>query len=282
MTGAAPTAHDEQFGEVRLYERLSHLVPPVRHGPSNTTWVHAFRGTWGKQGVILFRPGDWLNERALQWEGPRGEAILLDLHGLAVATGCTDEYHWAMIDAPPGVRLRALSLRASERISEQMALAVAAATPASESTGQRGDTFIGWDGTLWRAPMFAKSKEWEFPSVIGDEIYDSLAVHGAEELSELMRGVLGRPISAAPQAIGQAVEPPRASSTLREIFKLGLRGEAFAARCRDALTAPLTELLQELGTLARETFPESHARQTSNQPGASAAPKSATSRVTSR
>jgi hypothetical protein len=54
--GAAPHRRDEMFRDVWLYERLSHQIAEVRHNPTNTTWVYAYRGLWNCVPVMVFRP----------------------------------------------------------------------------------------------------------------------------------------------------------------------------------------------------------------------------------
>lgn len=58
--GAAPIDHGEMLHGIWLYERLTTLRGDVRHGPTGTSWVWAYRGLLRDLPVMVFRPGQWL------------------------------------------------------------------------------------------------------------------------------------------------------------------------------------------------------------------------------
>lgn len=272
---AAPLPHEEHCYGVRLYERLSTQAGPVRHGPSGTSWVYAYRGVTGAgQPVMLFRPGDWL--LGLEVDGaPRGASILADVGDRALRAEAAPAGCFAIVAAPPGVRLRALALAAAARgvqLPDAVLLDLAARSGAALERGG-GDTFVGWDGQLWLAPAFPASFRDEQPSLHGDEVYDALVIDGPERLREVLLGTLPPPLFGGAvarlraEAAGQVAAPARAPAPpgigreLAAVLESEEGGAPFFARCLAALHQLGRPRERTLGDVARALLPAAYARQ---------------------
>lgn len=99
-------------------------------------------------------------------------------------------YPWAAIEAPPGVRLRALALHLAagwHDISDDAIRDLVTRTQPLRSIG--GDTFVSWDGSLWLAPAFPGAFQDECPSHVGDEIYDALTLDRPSALRDMLAGL---------------------------------------------------------------------------------------------
>lgn len=260
MPPAAPVPHEETFHGIRLYERLTELSGNIRHGPSNTTWVFAFRGVKDGQPVILFRSADGLGD------APR--ELVEDVGRHAVASGG----HWALVEAPPGVRLRALVLEAArrQRLTAALVLDAVVRTEQALKQGRGGDTFVGWDGSFWLAPTFPRSWKSEYASIVGTEVYDALTLDSAYGLHQVVTGSLPLPIfaSAANQVrVAAGLEAPMSLPPVPETFgrelariiSLGQSGCDFFERCR--AVAPGKSFAPEWAELAQGLFPEAFDRQ---------------------
>lgn len=262
-TAAAPHEHVETFHGIQLYECLTHQVGVIRHGPSNTTWVYAYRGiTSAGVPVIVFRPGPWL----MDLDDVRGASILEDLAGHAIEHGADQRCGWAAVPAPPGVRLRAIVLELAEhgrRLPDHLVLDLIERTRQALPLGRTGDTFIGWDGALWLAPTFPGSWEDEMPSIVSGDVYDALVLDGSAALREVLTGALPAPrISFRSERKESLALPPDVCPALAEIADARLEAPddgAFFRRC--ARVAAAAGTAGELAALARELFPDARARQ---------------------
>jgi hypothetical protein len=270
-TAAAPDEYDETFHGVRLYECLTRQVGAIRHGPSGTTWVYAYRGvTAAGVPVIVFRPGPWL----LDLDDVRGDQIVEDLTGHAVESGGDERCGWAAVVAPPGVRLRAIVLELAERgmqLPEYQVLDLIARTHQALPLGRTGDTFIGWDGALWLAPAFPASLRAEAPSINLGDIFDALVIDRSTALHEVLTGELPPAFSVDVldgKGPARAALPRDISPALAEIAAPGARlaNDAFYARCAEIAGpppqgTPSADAARALGAVARGLFPDAHARQ---------------------
>ena len=265
-TAAAPYEHVENFHGIQIYECLTRQVRHIRHGPSNTTWVYAYRGvTSAGVPVIVFRPGPWL----MDLDDVRGDKITEDLAGHAIEGGSDERCGWAAVPAPLGVRLRAIVLELAERgqrLPERIVLDVVERTRQALPLGRTGDTFVGWDGSLWLAPTFPRSWKSEAPSINIGDVYDALVLDGSVALREVLTGTVPRSIisfsEGNPGYVPRPALPRDITTALGEIADgsdAALNGERFFARC--AQIAPPAVAPSELATLARELFPDAYVRQ---------------------
>jgi hypothetical protein len=250
---AVPVAHDEVSHGVYLYERLSQLGGWVRHNPTGTSWVFAYRGLWRCVPVILFRPGPWLLGPGISFS----DAIIKDVGDRAIATfTAMGTYGAALVEAPPGVRLRALSLALiarEERIPHAVIFDLVRRT-AQEPP--QGDTFIGWDGSLWFSPEFELSWDSEMPSVVGDEVYDSLVLDSPAALHGMLCGLPSALFSREPVPIHPSQRAPELEELLDEFEPW-----RFAQRCIERAREPAEHCARWLADQLRRLFPEAYARQ---------------------
>jgi uncharacterized protein (TIGR02996 family) len=271
-TGAAPFAHDEMFRGVWLYEELSCQVANISHNPTGTGWVYASRGLWKSIPVMVFRPGDWLRTPG---HVRHGEHILTDLGDRAIHSEHLRDYSWAMIEAPAGVRLRALIdvLVATGRcLADDLVFDLVRRTHRLLDTGG-GDSFLGWDGSLWLSPKFTRCWNAEFPSLIGNEVHDALVLDSPEALIHLFDAPLTSEEAFEAFRVyldGEARNrelPADASPALRSVLEPTIgRYEPAATlemfvRCERLATTPPERCARELAALLRQHFPDAYERQ---------------------
>jgi signal transduction histidine kinase len=95
------------FHGIQIYECLTYQARHIRHSPSNTTWVYAYRGIMSSGvPVIVFRPGPWL----MDIDDIRGDEIIEDLVGHAIESGSDERCGWGAVPA----RLRSSAAASSE------------------------------------------------------------------------------------------------------------------------------------------------------------------------
>lgn len=268
LNGAAPIPHAELFEGIWLYERLTNIIPWVCHGPTNTSWVWAYRGLWNTTEVIVFRPGD-----DAAWHE---NVIAEDIGGRAIRPRADwPPSTWAMIAAPPGVRLRAVAMALAaqdEALDDAAIFHIVAQTEGAGPEDVVGDTFVGWDGSLWFCPTFPRCWQLEMPSWIGGNVRDALVLDNHFRLREMLAGLPrrgehlletfasfeGGPHHAAlPASTG-----PQVRALLDEFrgpYRPGAR-DWFLARCRVLARASLSAT-RELRAILRATFPTVYDRQ---------------------
>lgn len=251
--GAVPVAHDEVFRGVYLYERLTQLSAEVRHNPTGTTWVFAYRGLWKCLPVILYRAGPWLR-------GPGGsvsDAIVEDVGERASAAFVAmGTYGAALVEAPPGVRLRALTLALIAR-EERIPLAVICdLVRRTAPEPPQGDTFVGWDGSLWFSPRFERSWEDEAPSVDGLEVYDALVLDSPAALRGMLGGLPPALFSTTPVPVHPSQRAPEIEELLGEP-----EPRRFVQRCIERAQEPTERCARWLADQLGRLFPDVYARQ---------------------
>lgn len=250
---AVPVAHDEMFRGVYLYERLTQLNTRVRHNPTGTSWVFAYRGLWKSLPVILYRAGPWLLGHGVSFSN----AIVKDVGERASASFVAmGTYGAALVEAPPGVRLRALTLALIAR-EERIPLAVICdLVRRTAPEPPQGDTFVGWDGSLWFSPRFEHSWNSEYPSVDGTEIYDALVLDSPAALRGMLGGLPPALFSMTPVPVHPSQRAPEIEEMLDERDP-----QRFVQRCIERAHEPAERCARWLADQLGRLFPEAYARQ---------------------
>ncbi len=281
---AAPMEHEEVVDGVVLIERLSAAVPTgsLFHGPTHTVRFEALYGVIERRSVVLYRP-----RRALWTPTDRGspgwgESLVEDLSHRSPLWGQAAGYRWAAVEAPLGVRLRALAVELGRRatpLPESLGLAIALWTAEALPSGSPvEDTIVTWEGDLWLSPELVGTKQLELPSFVGGECFDALVVRDARSFAELLSGTwpppfLARQVEALDETERAALpsspvfrppQPPpvpgHVSPWCARIIAEGGRGEGFTSMCRQASRRVRPADRRELADLVLRLFGDVRSR----------------------
>lgn len=250
---ALPVVHDEIFRGVYLYERLTQLSVDLRHNPTNTTWVFTYRGLWKGLPVILYRAAPWLRQSGDHFSN----SIITDVGDRAIASFTPKRnYGAALVEAPPGVRLRTLTLALlarEERIPHPVIFDLVRRT-AQEPP--QGDTFVTWDGSLWFSPEFARSWQSEMPSATGLEVFDGLVLDSPAALHGMLAGLPPAFFSRQPALIHPSQHSPDLEALLDEPDPWH-----FVQRCIERASEPTEHCARWLADQLRQLFPTTYVSQ---------------------